>query len=148
MPKIIRKLSQHPEYTTTPLTNVILSSNPCPTCVEAEGKTMTLAEWQRSKYGVPGSHRRICDGFCHCILVTAEMKETLETTGLGKRFKLRGDKDSDIGKIIDIGPREQKLSDLMDRYSKEVGRLPDEFYATPFAKKPEWLQNALKEGTQ
>lgn len=125
------------------LTNVILSSNPCPTCVRAEGKTMTLAEWQNSQYGVPGSHKRICDGFCHCILVTKEMQEELAREGLGRKVKLRGDKDSDIGKIVDIGPREQLLSDLMDKYNEEIGRLPDEFYATPFSKKADWLEDAL-----
>ena len=146
MPEVRRTFSQHPGFETTQLTNIILSSNPCPTCVRAEGKTMTLQEWQRSEFGVPGSHRRICNGFCHCILVTADMKQNLEDEGLGKQVKLRGDKDSDIGQIVDIGPNEQLLSDLMERYASEIGRLPDEFYAVPFLEKSSWLKNALSGG--
>jgi len=60
-----------------PLTNLILSGNPCPTCVKAEGVTMTMKEWQASEFGVPGSHKRICNGLCHCILVTQEMIDEL-----------------------------------------------------------------------
>lgn len=134
------------QFEGVPLTNIILSSNPCPTCVKAEGRTMTLKEWRNSEFGVPGSHRRICNGYCHCILVTEEMKQEMIDAGLDAKVPLRGDPGTDVGKVIEIGPNEQLLSDLMDRYNSEIGRLPDEFYRQPFENKASWLKGALKEG--
>lgn len=74
------------------------------------------------------------------------MAQELIEQGLGRKVLLRGDKGSDIGKIIDVGPNEALLSNLMDRYNSEIGVLPNEFYATPFEGKKKWIQNALKEG--
>jgi len=113
-------------------TNVILSSNPCPVCLEAEGKFMTLAQWKKSKYGLPNSKKRYCNlkkQSCHCLMMPENMLDKFPRIGKGE--KLRGDKDTDIKAVVDIHPNEQVLKDLMDEYNAKFGRLPDEFYEIP-----------------
>jgi len=123
-------------------TNVVLSSNPCPDCRRANGKTMTMPEWKKSEYGIPGSDKRICDGNCHCVLVPEELME--EFPEIDKKSKLRGDIDTDIGKTVDIYPNELRLKRLMDKYNRQIGKLPPEIYDMPLDKIADYLDDLLK----
>lgn len=123
-------------------TNVVLSSNPCPDCKRANGVTMTMAEWKKSEYGIPGSDKRICDGNCHCVLVPEELMD--EFPEIDKRTKLRGDIDTDIGKTVDIYPNETRLQELMDQYNATIGKLPPEIYDMPLEKIADYLDDLLK----
>ena len=110
-------------------TNIVLSSNPCPICIRANGKTMTLAKWKVSPYGLTDSKKRYCNiktASCHCILVPEDMVSLLPD--IGKKIKLRGDKVTDIKHIVDIHPNEMALEELMNRYIEEIGTLPPEIY--------------------
>lgn len=122
-------------------TNVVLSSNPCPDCVKANGVTMTMKDWKNSEFGIPGSDKRVCDGHCHCILVPVEMMK--ELPAIDKRVKLRGDEITDIGKTVDIYPNEIRLKELMDEYNLKIGKLPSEIYEMPLDKVIPYLEELL-----
>lgn len=124
------------------LINVVLSSNPCPTCAKANRKSMTKTEWRRSEYGLPGSNKRYCKQYCHCILVPKSMIE--ELPAIGKKIKLRGDPESDVAKIVDIHPNEERLKELMDEYNERIGVLPPEIYEMPLEDVIPYLEDALK----
>jgi len=123
------------------LVNIVLSSNPCPTCVKARGKVMTKTLWRRSEYGLPGSNKRICKANCHCILVPVPLLD--ELPAIGKRIKLRGDPETDIGKTVDIHPNEERLKNLMDEYNETVGVLPTEVYEMPLDDVIPYLEKLL-----
>ena len=126
-------------------TNIVLSSNPCPICIGANGKTMTLAKWKVSPYGLTDSKKRYCNiktVGCHCILVPKEMVDLLPD--VGKRIKLRGDEVTDIKPIVYIHPNEEQLKNLMERYNFEVGTLPAEIYDMPLNKIIPYLRGLLK----
>jgi hypothetical protein len=106
--------------------NVLLSSNPCPKCIEAsEADPMTETEWAFSEWGMPGTDGRYCGDSCHCLLVEEgiEVPEPL----FGKE-KLRGDEDSDIRKVVEIGPKEMGLKDIKEKWMSLYERLPKEIY--------------------
>ena len=128
------------------LKNVILSSNPCPICVDAAKKApMVKSKWKVSRFGMTDSKKRYCNltaHNCHCILVPTQLISELPAKG--KKVLLRGDKDSDIRRIIDIGPRENRLKNLMDRYNAEIGKLPPEIYDMPVLEIAPYLQKLLK----
>ncbi|MCK5127914.1 MAG: hypothetical protein KAR42_16775 [candidate division Zixibacteria bacterium] len=129
------------------LKNIILSSNPCPICVDAARQPpMTKSNWKISPFGLTDSKKRYCNlkaNSCHCILVPPELIEELPE--LGKKIKLRGDPDSDIRKIVDIGPNEERLKNLMDQYNATIGKLPDEIYDMPLDEVTPYLEKLLKE---
>lgn len=109
--------------------NIILSSNPCPVCLDAENRSMTLAEWKKSKWGLTDSKKRYCNlkkHSCHCLLLPEDLIEKFPR--IGKAVKLRSDKDTDISAVVEIHPNEVILRDLMNEYNLKIGRLPDEFY--------------------
>lgn len=124
--------------------NVILSSNPCPTCIEARGKVMTITAWRRSKFGLPGSNKRYCKANCHCILVPVDLIDQLPA--IGKKAKLRGDDLTDIKKTVDIHPNEERLKELMDEYNMRIGKLPEEIYEMPLDDVIPYLENLLRPG--
>ena len=128
------------------LKNVVLSSNTCPVCKEAAKKApMTKTEWRKSKYGLLDSKKRYCNlhGFnCHCILVPVQILDELPAKG--KKILLRGDPDSDIRPIVEVGPREERLKNLMDTYNAEIGKLPPEIYDMPVLEIADYLEELLK----
>lgn len=111
------------------LTNIVTSNNPCPICAGINGMTMTLAEWEASVYGLPGSDGRYCDGSCHCILIPDSLLGKFDW--IDPNYIPRGDKGSDIGPIVEIFPNEKALADLMNDWNKRFGRLPPEIYRMP-----------------
>jgi len=129
------------------LKNIILSSNPCPSCVAAARQPpMTKTDWKISPWGLTDSKKRYCNlkaNSCHCILVPPELIE--ELPDLGKKIKLRGDPDSDIRGIVEIGPNEDRLKDLMDQYNATIGKLPEEIYDMPIQDVVPYLEKLLKE---
>lgn len=126
----------------TLLMNIVLSSNPCPSCVEANRKSMTKTAWTKSKWGLPGSGKRYCKSNCHCILVPVDLLDQLPE--IGKKVKLRGDEDTDIRKIVDIHPNEEELKELMDEYNETIGVLPKEIYEMPLNEVIPYLKELLK----
>ena len=128
------------------LKNIILSSNPCPICIDAARQPpMTKTEWRNSRWGLTDSKKRYCNlkaHNCHCILVPIQLIDELPAKG--KQILLRGDKDSDIRSIIEIGPRENRLKNLMDKYNAKIGKLPPEIYDMPIAEIIPYLQKLLK----
>jgi hypothetical protein len=131
--------------TDVPLTNVVLSHNPCPDCVACNAKSMTFEEWESSEWGLPGSSGRVCEDDCHCVLVPNEALADLPA--IGDKVKLRGDEDADIRKIVDIGPRELSLKELMERYYELTSgkKLPKEIYTMPFEKILSYLKQKIEE---
>ena len=117
--------------TEQPLQNVVLSSRPCPDCQEADGMVMTYDEWAASQWGLPGSSGRVCEDDCHCTLIPVDMLD--DFPGISDRVKLRGDKDSDIRGMVEIGPNEGGLKQLMqDWYELGNDILPREIYDMDF----------------
>jgi hypothetical protein len=128
-------------------TNIILSSNPCPVCLEAEGKVMTLPEWRKSRYGLPNSKKRYCNlkkFSCHCLMLEVGLVDQFPR--IGKGVKLRSDPDTDIKAVVDIHPNEKVLMELMDEYNATKGRLPDEFYEIPLEQCIPFLRKLLGKG--
>jgi len=129
------------------LRNIILSSNPCPSCKDAARQPpMTKSNWKISPWGLTDSKKRYCNlkaNNCHCILVPPELIE--ELPDLGKKIKLRGDPETDIRKIVDVGPNEDRLKNLMDQYNATIGKLPDEIYDMPIQDVGPYLEKLLKE---
>jgi len=123
-------------------TNLVLSHNPCPICVQAgDERPMTEQEWRDSEYGLPGSDGRYCGDCCHCLLVEAgtDISELL----IGND-KLRGDEESDVRKIIELGPREQALKDLMEEWYARGNRvLPPEIYDMEFGEIAPYLKKLM-----
>ncbi len=115
------------------LTNVILSSNPCPICISAARQSpMTLEEWRSSQWGDTDSKKRFCNlkaHSCHCIFVPVEMLD--ELPAIGEKVKLRSDKVTDIKPVIDIHPNEIILKELMEEYNTTIGVLPKVIYTMP-----------------
>jgi hypothetical protein len=111
---------------TEQLQNVVLSHNPCPSCVECNGMIMDYASWADSEWGLPGSDGRLCSDSCHCALIPVDMLPDLP--GIGDLIKLRGDKGTDIRKIIEVGPHENDVSDLLKEWKELTGseKLPRE----------------------
>ena len=105
------------------LFNLIQSTNPCPSCEDASGaSSMTLADWEGSAFGVPGSGGRYCEDNCHCLLIP----DGTELPRLGPEL-LRGDKGSDIPKITDPFPLEIRLDELSIQYRAEIGNIPGRY---------------------
>jgi hypothetical protein len=108
------------------LINVILSSNPCPKCVEAShSEPMTLEGWRKSEWGLPGSSGRYCKSYCHCILVPVGMLEELPNI---KKLVEKADETISLKAIVDIHPNEEVLKELMDEWNETRGKLPPEIY--------------------
>lgn len=78
---------------------------------------------------------------CHCILVPPEMLKDLPD--LGERVPLRGDRRSDIRSIIEVGPNEMELKNLMDEYNLTIGPLPQEIYDMPLEEVAGYLRGLL-----
>ena len=127
------------------LKNVILSSNPCPICIDAARQPpMTKTEWRNSRWGLTDSKKRYCNlkaNSCHCILVPPQMMELLPD--IGERIPLRGDRRKDIRNLIEIGPNEMELKNLMDEYNLTIGKLPDEIYDMPLEEVAGYLRGIL-----
>ena len=124
------------------LVNTVLSSRPCPDCSACDGMSMTYDEWASSEFGLPGSSGRICGGNCHCVLVPDDMVDELSNLG---DDKLRGDEETDIRRIIDIGPAESDLKELMQQWYTKTGgkKLPPNIYSMPFDKVLPYMKKAL-----
>jgi len=103
---------------------------------------MTLAQWKKSKWGLPGSSGRYCEDDCHCILVPVEMIPELPT--IGDRVKLRGDDNTDVPKVVDLHPRELSLKELMDKWNEKYGKLPPEIYDMPVESIEAYLRELMK----
>jgi hypothetical protein len=124
------------------LINVVLSSNPCPDCDAINGQSDTYEGWQNSEYGLPGSDSRLCCQHCHCILVPEDALADLPE--IGDSIKLRGDLDSDIRKIVDIGPNEESLKSLMEEwYQLGNQKLPPEIYDMEFDEIEAYMKKRL-----
>jgi len=127
------------------LKNIILSSNPCPICIDAARQLpMVKTKWRNSRWGLTDSKKRYCNlkaNSCHCILVPPQMMDLLPD--VGERIPLRGDRRSDIRGIIEIGPNELELQLLMDEYNFTVGTLPSEIYDMPLEEVAEYLRGLL-----
>ena len=124
------------------LQNVVLSMNPCPICVDANGQQMTYEEWADSEYGLPGSSARYCEDDCHCILVPVEaMGELPEISDL---VKLRGEEGTEIKSIVDISPSEQGLKDVMEEWNAKYGKLPPEIYSMDVMKVEAYLRKLME----
>lgn len=108
------------------LQNVVLSRNPCPICLDANGRQMTYDEWAASEWGLPGSSVRYCEDDCHCILVPLEAMPHLPE--ISKQAALRGETGSELLQIVELGPEEEGLKEIMDLWNEEIGKLPDEIY--------------------
>lgn len=130
------------------LINVLQSGKPCPSCVSASSEPpQSFTWWESSTWGLPGSPGRICNGNCHCVLIPVDTLEKFpEIKDLNLNIKLRGDKGSDIGKVIDIFPQEKTMIDLIVRYEAQVGKLPKGFYYQTIPEAIVFLRNALKGG--
>ena len=108
------------------LQNVVLSRNPCPICLDANGRVMTYKQWAASKWGLPGSSARYCEDDCHCILVPKELVG--EFPAINKQVRLRGEEGSEIKTIVDLSPAEEGLKEIMDLWNATLGKLPQEIY--------------------
>ncbi len=130
-----------------PLQNQLLSTNPCPKCVEAsDQEPMTLEEWAASVWGLPGSEGRYCGDFCHCVLAPADV--LAEFPELDLNVKLRGEDGSEIGAVVDIGPAEEGLKDAMDEWNRTRGKLPKEIYDMPLDEIEGYLRKLMKGGAK
>ncbi|OQB57132.1 MAG: hypothetical protein BWX98_01621 [Candidatus Aminicenantes bacterium ADurb.Bin147] len=123
--------------------NAILSSNPCPKCIEAsEQEPMTIDEWKDSEYGLPGSAGRYCEDDCHCLMVPAgiEIPEPL----FGQE-QLRGE-DPNIRKVIELGPKETSLREIIDAWHKAGrGTLPKEVHLMTYETAIAYLRRLMAE---
>jgi hypothetical protein len=128
------------------LSNVILSTNPCPKCKEAsESEPMTLKEWRKSEWGMPGSGGRYCKSNCHCILVPVSFLP--ELPNITKRIREEAEKEISLKAIVDIYPNELLLKELMDEYNARFGKLPQEIYKMRIEDVIAYLEKLLgKEG--
>ena len=105
------------------LFNLIQSTNPCPSCEDASGSdSMTLAQWEGSSFGVPGSGGRFCEDNCHCILVP----DGTELPTLGTDL-LRGQKGTDIPPITSEFPLELEFEELSIQWRAKFGDMPGRF---------------------
>lgn len=112
------------------LQNILLSSQPCPICVDAAAQEpMTLTEWAASEWGLPGTSARYCDELCHCILVPVEVMA--EFPALNERVSLRGEEGTEIRAVVELAPSEEGLKEIMDLWNATLGRLPQEIYRMP-----------------
>jgi hypothetical protein len=122
--------------------NVLLSHNPCPDCVACNGLEMTLAEWEASEWGLPTSSGRVCEDDCHCLLVDTGMLADLPA--IGDQINLRGDPETDIRKIVDIGPNEESLKSLMEEwYNLGNQKIPPEIYDMPYDEIEAYMKKLL-----
>jgi hypothetical protein len=126
------------------LMNVILSTNPCPKCKEASAsEPMTLKEWKRSEWGLPGSGGRYCKSNCHCVLVPTELLP--ELPNIMKRIRDEEAKETKPRAIVDIYPNELLLKELMDEYNARFGKLPQEIYRMSLEDVISYLKKLLGE---
>ena len=124
------------------LVNVILSTNPCPKCKEAaDSQPITLKEWRKSEWGLPGGGGRYCKSNCHCILVP--MSFLPELPNIEKRIRDEAEKEITARAIVDVYPNEILLKELMDEYNARFGKLPEEIYKMPLNDVIEYLKNLL-----
>jgi len=124
-------------------TNLVLSSSPCPRCIEAADlEPMTADEWRDSEYGLPGSDGRFCSENCHCLLVPNDI-DVSDIEPLFGKEKLRGEEDTDIRKVVEFGSAELELKELMDLWNARHGKLPAEIYKLPVGKVADYLKALL-----
>jgi hypothetical protein len=65
--------------------------------------------------------------------------------GIGDLIKLRGDEGSDIRKIIDIGPNEATLKELMQEWYDLTGmRLPPQIYEMEYDEIEPFMRGAVE----
>jgi hypothetical protein len=125
------------------LRNVICSSNPCPICVDAaEQDPMTYEEWADSEWGLPGSSARYCEDDCHCILVPEDALDELPE--ISEMVRLRGEEGSELPSIVEIGPSEQGLKDVMEEWNANYGPLPPEIYDMGVFEVEAYLRKIIK----
>ncbi len=127
------------------LQNVVLSQNPCPICMDANGRQMTYDEWAESEWGLPGSSARYCEDDCHCILIEAGLID--QFPAISEKAKLRGEEGTEILAIIELSPTEEGLKDIMDLWNKNLGKLPPEIYQMDAMKVEEYLRKLYKAKT-
>lgn len=126
------------------LINATLSMNPCPICVDAgQQPAMSLDDWMVSDWGIPGSSTRFCEDDCHCALIPEAVVEEFPT--IDERVRLRGEEGSEIRAIIDIGPSEQGLKEIMDKWNEDVGKLPPKIYTMPLLEVEPFLRELYAE---
>ncbi len=112
------------------LVNVLLSTNPCPKCwAAAQSGPLTMGEWQKSRWGLPGSGLRYCKAHCHCALVPVAFLP--ELPNIAKRVSEAAKQEIELRPIVDIYPNELVLKDLMNEYNATLGKLPEEIYIMP-----------------
>lgn len=66
-----------------------------------------------------------------------------ELPDIGERVPLRGDRRKDIRNLIEIGPNEMELKNLMDEYNLTIGQLPSEIYDMPLEEVADYLRGIL-----
>lgn len=125
------------------LQNIVLSHNPCPICVDANGRTMTLEEWVDSEWGLPGSDARYCSDDCHCVLVPVEVVS--DFPAISDKVSLRGEEGTEIRAIVELSPSEEGLKDIMDAWNRDIGRLPQEIYRMPVMEIEAYLRKLYAE---
>lgn len=126
------------------LRNVVLSSNPCPICVDAaEQEPMTLKEWAASEWGLPGSSARYCEDDCHCLLIPEAVLP--EFPAISEKAKLRGEEGSAIRATVELAPSEQGLKGIMDQWNENIGKLPPEIYKMDLYKVEAYLRKLYAE---
>jgi hypothetical protein len=126
------------------LRNVALSSNICPTCLDAaQQEPMTYEEWANSEWGLPGSDARYCAEACHCVLMPDDIID--QFPAINDKVKLRGDEGSDIRGSVELAPSEHSLKEIMDQWNEEIGTLPKEIYGMPVGEVEAYLRKLYGE---
>lgn len=125
------------------LQNVVLSHNPCPVCVDANGRVMSYEEWASSEWGLPGTSARYCEDDCHCVLVPVEV--LAEFPAISEKAALRGEEGSTIRATVDLSPAEDGLKDIMDTWNRDLGKLPPEIYKMPVMEVEAYLRRLYRE---
>jgi len=124
------------------LQNVVLSRNPCPICIDANGRQMPYEEWADSEWGLPGSSARYCEDDCHCVLVPVEAIDELPE--ISKLVKLRGEEGTEIRSVVDITPSEQGLKEVMEEWNAMGMKLPPEIYKMDLFKVEAYLRKLIR----
>jgi len=99
---------------------------------------MTYDEWEASEWGLPGSSARYCQDDCHCLLIEAGVVD--EFPAISEQAKLRGEEGTEIRAIIELSPAEEGLKDIMDRWNRDLGKLPPEIYSMDVMKVEAFLR--------
>ena len=117
--------------------------NPCPICLDAaDQEPMSYSSWADSEWGLPGTDARYCSDDCHCVLVPVDALDELPE--INNLVKLRGEEGAEIPSIVEIGPSEQGLKDVMEEWNRLYGKLPPEIYDMDAFEVEAYLRKLMK----